>query len=129
TAAWLEDPGERDLTAHVDFTSIRLAAEAEGLTTLGLTDQTYFLLGLLETERLPSSGAVTARQREFAPMEPVKKSRSDVVRTFRSARHGRPKGLHYSDSFTGSTGGVRTANEEERLRLRGAVAPRQRQFA
>ena len=26
----------------------------------------------------------------------------DVVRTFRSARHGRPEGLHYSDFFTGS---------------------------
>jgi SAM-dependent MidA family methyltransferase len=30
----------------VDFTSVRLAAEAEGLTTIGLLDQTYFLLGL-----------------------------------------------------------------------------------
>ncbi len=27
-----------------------------------------------------------------------------VVRTFRSARHGRPEGLHYSDFFTGSEG-------------------------
>src|SRR5438046_134016 len=30
---------------------------------------------------------------------------SDVVRTFRSARHGRPKGLHYSDFFTASKAG------------------------
>jgi len=44
--AWLEDPGDRDITAHVDFTSVRLAAEAEGLTTLGFLDQTYFLMGL-----------------------------------------------------------------------------------
>ena len=44
--AWLEDPGDRDITAHVDFTSVRMAAEAEGLTTIGLLDQTYFLLGL-----------------------------------------------------------------------------------
>jgi SAM-dependent MidA family methyltransferase len=45
---WLESPGEQDLTAHVDFTSIRAAAEHEGLVTLGFLDQTYFLLGLLE---------------------------------------------------------------------------------
>ena len=47
TPAWLEHPGEHDITAHVDFTSVRVAAEAEGLTTLGFFDQTYFLLGLL----------------------------------------------------------------------------------
>jgi SAM-dependent MidA family methyltransferase len=45
--AWLARPGERDLTAHVDFTSVRAAAEREGLQTLGFMDQTYFLLGLL----------------------------------------------------------------------------------
>jgi SAM-dependent MidA family methyltransferase len=45
--SWLSHPGTRDLTAHVDFTSIRAAAEAEGLQTLGFLDQTYFLLGLL----------------------------------------------------------------------------------
>ena len=39
------NPGEQDITAHVDFTSVRAAAEAEGLTTLGFLDQTYFLLG------------------------------------------------------------------------------------
>src|SRR5205814_10473261 len=29
---------------------------------------------------------------------------TDVVQTFRSARHGRPEGLHYSDFFTGPEG-------------------------
>ena len=43
---WLHQPGEQDITAHVDFTSVRAAAEAEGLTTIALLDQTYFLLGL-----------------------------------------------------------------------------------
>jgi SAM-dependent MidA family methyltransferase len=47
TPAWLEQPGDQDLTAHVDFTSVRAAAEAEGLTTIALLDQTYFLLGLV----------------------------------------------------------------------------------
>ena len=45
--AWLQRPGDQDLTAHVDFTSVRAAAEVEGMTTLGFLDQTYFLLGLL----------------------------------------------------------------------------------
>ena len=45
-AAWLEHPGEQDITAHVDFTSVRAAAEAAGCTTLGLMDQTYFLMAL-----------------------------------------------------------------------------------
>jgi SAM-dependent MidA family methyltransferase len=44
--AWLARPGEQDITAHVDFTSLRAAAESEGLTMLGFLDQTYFLLAL-----------------------------------------------------------------------------------
>ena len=40
-ASWLEHPGEQDITAQVDFTSVRAAAEAEGCITLGLLDQTY----------------------------------------------------------------------------------------
>jgi SAM-dependent MidA family methyltransferase len=43
---WLQHPGRQDLTAHVDFTSVRAAAEREGLVTLGFLDQTYFVLGL-----------------------------------------------------------------------------------
>ncbi len=45
-AAWLANPGDQDLTAHVDFTSVRRAAEAEGGCTLGFLDQTYFLMAL-----------------------------------------------------------------------------------
>ena len=55
TPAWLRQPGDQDLTAHVDFTSVRAGAEAEGLTTLGFLDQTYFLLGLLPSLRNPQS--------------------------------------------------------------------------
>jgi SAM-dependent MidA family methyltransferase len=50
--SWLAHPGEQDITAHVDFTSVRAAAEDEGLTTLGFLDQTYFLLGLANLENL-----------------------------------------------------------------------------
>jgi SAM-dependent MidA family methyltransferase len=45
-APWVEHPGEQDITAHVDFSSVRAAAETEGCTTLGLMDQTYFLMAL-----------------------------------------------------------------------------------
>ena len=44
--AWLAHPGEQDITAHVDLTSVLAVAEAEGLDVLGVLDQSYFLLGL-----------------------------------------------------------------------------------
>ncbi len=44
--AWLDAPGDQDITAHVDFTSIRSAAESQGCDTLALIDQTYFLIAL-----------------------------------------------------------------------------------
>lgn len=46
TTPWLRNPGQQDLTAHVDFTSVRRAAEAEQCATLGFLDQMYFLLAL-----------------------------------------------------------------------------------
>jgi SAM-dependent MidA family methyltransferase len=63
---WLEGAGNQDLTAHVDFTSIRAAAELEGLETIGFLDQTYFLLGLwgdgtgFEQDGEPSSVSINA---------------------------------------------------------------------
>jgi len=58
TPAWLANPGEQDITAHVDFTSVQRTAEAEGLTTIAFLDQTYFLLGLLPSISIQQS-AVT----------------------------------------------------------------------
>ena len=43
---WLAEPGACDITAHVDLTAVRRAAERGGLRTLAVLDQTYFLLGL-----------------------------------------------------------------------------------
>jgi SAM-dependent MidA family methyltransferase len=39
-------PGEQDLTAHVNFTALRLWGKRGGLHTLGLVSQTAFLLAL-----------------------------------------------------------------------------------
>ncbi len=44
--AWLSRPGEQDLTAHVDFTSLIRAAETGGGRQLALMDQMYFLIAL-----------------------------------------------------------------------------------
>jgi SAM-dependent MidA family methyltransferase len=58
TPAWLQSPGDHDITAHVDFTSVRAAAEEEGMETLGFLDQTYFLMGILNrSARLPTAHA------------------------------------------------------------------------
>lgn len=51
-AAWLVDPGGRDLTSHVDLTSIRRAAEGAGLDVVCVADQTRFLLEILEGSTL-----------------------------------------------------------------------------
>ena len=42
----LADPGEQDLTAHVDFSAIQSAGEAEGLATRQLVSQERFLMGV-----------------------------------------------------------------------------------
>jgi SAM-dependent MidA family methyltransferase len=60
---WLETPGDQDLTAHVDFTSVRAAAEAEGLATIGFLDQTYFLMGLLAGSAMPDPESLEDFQR------------------------------------------------------------------
>jgi len=39
-------PGEQDLTAHVNFTALRLWGQRSGLEALGLVSQTAFLLAL-----------------------------------------------------------------------------------
>jgi SAM-dependent MidA family methyltransferase len=49
----LGDPGEKDLTAHVNFTGIALAAQDAGLDVIGYTSQGRFLInaGLIELAR------------------------------------------------------------------------------
>ncbi len=49
----LADPGEKDLTAHVNFTGIALAAQDAGLDVIGYTGQGRFLInaGLIDLAR------------------------------------------------------------------------------
>jgi len=45
-ADFLQEPGETDITAHVDMSAVTRAAERAGLDVLARLDQTYFMLGL-----------------------------------------------------------------------------------
>jgi SAM-dependent MidA family methyltransferase len=63
---WLRRPGEQDITAHVDFTSVRETAESEGLTTIGFLDQTYFVMGLLDPEDLRDIAGTVSLQKSLA---------------------------------------------------------------
>ena len=44
--------GEQDMTAHIDFTSLAKAGEEVGLSMIGFTDQTHFLMGLGIAQRM-----------------------------------------------------------------------------
>lgn len=64
--SWLEDPGERDLTAHVNLAALRRAAAAAGLSTVGMVDQTYFLLALGLATRVEAGDDQHAIRRRLA---------------------------------------------------------------
>ena len=66
TSAWLHDPGAVDITAHVDLTAVRRAAEDVGLDTLAVLDQTYFLLGVGAAEWPEPTDPVEALKRRLA---------------------------------------------------------------
>jgi SAM-dependent MidA family methyltransferase len=63
---WLAAPGESDLTAHLDLTSVRRVAEGAGLQTLGIVDQTYFLLSLGLADRVETGHDLHAIRRRLA---------------------------------------------------------------
>ncbi len=65
---WLVEPGERDITSHVNLTGVAMAARDADLRLLGTVDQAYFLLGLGLAERLADddSGSPRAFARRLA---------------------------------------------------------------
>jgi SAM-dependent MidA family methyltransferase len=54
--------GEQDLTAHVDWTALRQAGEAEGLATIALTRQALWLTACGLFEEIAQADAATRRQ-------------------------------------------------------------------
>jgi SAM-dependent MidA family methyltransferase len=64
--------GRQDLTAHVDFTAVSRAAQAGGMTELGLTTQAYFFAGLgIEELLLDVQRTATDAQAYIAAREAV----------------------------------------------------------
>lgn len=61
---WLASPGDRDITSHVDLTSIERAATELGCVSLGMLDQTYFLLALGLSELVDGGGTSLAETRK-----------------------------------------------------------------
>lgn len=62
----LANPGEQDLTAHVNFTQVQQAGEDEGLKTEGLFTQAQFLTDIARTMWMDSNGAPSSSQaRQF----------------------------------------------------------------
>ncbi|MEW6466962.1 MAG: SAM-dependent methyltransferase [Pseudomonadota bacterium] len=51
----LADPGEKDITAHVNFSGLALAAQDAGLQVLGYTSQARFLLNCGLAERMAAA--------------------------------------------------------------------------
>ncbi|MES2889463.1 MAG: SAM-dependent methyltransferase [Pseudomonadota bacterium] len=52
----LVDVGEKDITAHVDFTGVALAAQESGLDVLGYTSQAHFLINCGLLDQLQGAG-------------------------------------------------------------------------
>lgn len=80
--------GYQDLTAHVDFTALRRAAERQDLTTLGLTTQANFLAGaglgelLVDLQRQPgmtSERYLAARSAVYRMLDPGAMGRFRVL--------------------------------------------------
>ena len=54
--------GQKDITAHVNFTGVALAAQNAGLHVLGYASQAWFLLNLGLAERMSSAGLAERSQ-------------------------------------------------------------------
>jgi SAM-dependent MidA family methyltransferase len=67
----LADAGDKDITAHVDFTAIALAAQAAGLEVIGYTSQARFLVncGLLDLLQGADARTLAAAQKLLAEHE------------------------------------------------------------
>lgn len=56
----LEAPGDKDITAHVDFTAVALAAQDAGFEVLGYTSQARFLINCGLLDGLPAGAELPA---------------------------------------------------------------------
>jgi SAM-dependent MidA family methyltransferase len=61
----LAEPGEQDLTAHVNFTALAKEGITAGLEFQGFTDQHHFMVGLSQLHFHDSDEITTRKQREL----------------------------------------------------------------
>ena len=65
----LSRPGELDLTAHVDFTSVAAHGEACGLSIAGFTDQHHLMVGLSRLYFTDAPPTTPAAQKELRALQ------------------------------------------------------------
>ena len=102
----LARPGEMDLTAHVDFTTLIEAAEAVGLSLVGYTDQHHFMVGL-GTDHF-AAGASPSELRQFQTLmhptilgqvfKAVGFAKGDPPRDLSGFRYARKKGNEFESA-------------------------------
>ena len=92
--------GEQDLTAHVDFTTLREAGEAAGLTTVALTRQARWLTGLDLFEELGDSSDFETRRQAAVLLDPA--GMGDQIRVLVQARGVDPATLFDASLFGGA---------------------------
>lgn len=80
----LENPGDQDLTAHVDFTALAVAGRAAGLQGVGFTDQHHFLVG-----------AATPLLRDMESAHPPTASATQFLRAFKMLMHPEALGTRF----------------------------------
>ena len=81
----LEGVGERDITAHVDFTSLAERAEASGLRFTGYCDQHHFLVGLGKDELLKIERSIKEMTPELL----------HFIRSFKTLMHPSTMGMAF----------------------------------
>lgn len=96
----LESPGEKDITAHVDFTALTETALAAGLELAGFADQHHFIVG---------AGTPLLGELETAPPSAT---RDKLLRNLKTLLHPETMGTQFkylglTRGFTGTLSGFR----------------------
>jgi SAM-dependent MidA family methyltransferase len=83
----LAQPGEIDITAHVDFTALAESAEQAALKVTGYTDQHHFMVGAAESRLLALERSVVS-----ARLSPAQ---SKFLRSYRTLMHPANMGMAF----------------------------------